>query len=84
MGILDRNCMAGILVSVGAVWLWLKLIRQDAVKAGLWLFLCPIFGIIIAAVLVKDALSLFTLIGVAMVLVGLALSHYEKTDTPME
>ncbi|GAB3418907.1 DMT family transporter [Niabella aquatica] len=72
-------------VSVGAVWLWLRLIRQDAVKAGLWLFLCPIFGIIIAAVLVKDTLSLFTLTGVAMVLGGLALSHYDKkVNTPME
>lgn len=65
-------------VSIGAVWLWLKLIREDAVKAGLWLFLCPICGIVIAALLVKDTLSIFTLVGVAMVLGGLALSHYEK------
>ncbi|HMR83613.1 MAG TPA: EamA family transporter [Niabella sp.] len=72
-------------VSVGAVWLWLKLIQQDTVKAGLWLFLCPIFGIIIAAVLIKDTLSLFTLTGVVMVLCGLALSHYDKkVNTPME
>lgn len=71
-------------VSIGAVMLWLKLIQQDAVKAGLWLFLCPIFGIIIAALLVGDAISLFTVTGVAMVLGGLALSHYDKADPPME
>ena len=71
-------------VSIGAVMLWLKLIQQDAVKAGLWLFLCPIFGIIIAALLVGDTISLFTIAGVAMVLAGLALSHYKKTETPME
>ena len=73
-----------IAVSIGAVMLWLKLIQQDAVKAGLWLFLCPIFGIIIAALLVGDSVSLFTITGVAMVLAGLALSHYDKADAPME
>src|SRR5690606_10710199 len=59
-------------VSIGAVMLWLKLIGEDAVKAGLWLFLCPIFAIIIAALMVNDRISLFTIVGVAMVLCGLA------------
>lgn len=86
----DKNFWIGTiwlatLVSVGAVWLWLKLIKEDAVKAGLWLFLCPIFGIIIAAILVKDRISWHTFAGVALVLSGLALSQYEKrTETPME
>ncbi|WP_114790167.1 EamA family transporter [Niabella yanshanensis] len=72
-------------VSIAAVLLWLKLIKQDAVKAGLWLFLCPIFGIIIAAVLMDDPISLFTVGGLAMVLAGLAISHYDKKlSTPME
>lgn len=65
-------------VSIAAVLLWLKLIRQDAVKAGLWLFLSPIFGILIAAGFVKDRISLFTVTGLAMVLTGLAISHYGK------
>lgn len=72
-------------VSIVAVLLWLKLIRQDAVKAGFWLFLCPVFGIIIAALLVGDAVNIFTITGVALVLAGLALSHYNnKMTTPME
>ncbi len=72
-------------VSIVAVLLWLKLIKQDAVKAGLWLFLCPIFGIIIAAVLMGDKISLFTIGGLAMVLAGLGISHYDKKlGTPME
>ncbi|WP_460763914.1 DMT family transporter [Niabella terrae] len=72
-------------VSIVAVALWLKLIGQDPVKAGFWLFLCPIFGIIIAALLVGDRISLFTIIGVLLVLGGLAISHYEKkVATPME
>ncbi|HRO84257.1 MAG TPA: EamA family transporter [Niabella sp.] len=67
-----------VLVSIGAVMLWLRLIKEDAVKAGLWLFLCPIFGIIIAAILVGDKISLYTILGVAMVLGGLGISHLDK------
>lgn len=74
-----------VLVSIGAVMLWLKLIQEDAVRAGFWLFLCPIFGIIIAAILVGDTISLYTIVGVAMVLAGLGISHYDKKiNTPME
>ncbi|MCH5715828.1 hypothetical protein [Niabella hibiscisoli] len=63
----------------------MRLIKQDAVKAGLWLFLCPIFGIIIAALLMGDQISLFTVAGLAMVLAGLGVSHYDKKlNTPME
>ncbi|HRB80268.1 MAG TPA: EamA family transporter, partial [Niabella sp.] len=74
-----------VLVSIGAVMLWLKLIQEDAVRAGLWLFLCPIFGIIIAAILVGDKISIYTIVGVSMVLAGLAISHYDKKiNAPME
>ncbi|MCH5600134.1 DMT family transporter [Niabella ginsengisoli] len=65
-------------VSIVAVLLWLKLIKQDAVKAGLWLFLCPIFGILIAAILLKDKVSAYTVVGVTLVLTGLGISHYGK------
>ncbi|WP_346236054.1 DMT family transporter [Niabella insulamsoli] len=65
-------------VSIVAVLLWLKLIQQDPVKAGLWLFLCPVFGILIAVLLMKDKISAFTVAGVLLVLLGLAISHYGK------
>src|SRR5690606_40721803 len=54
-------------VSIVAVMFWLKLLQQDTVKAGLWLFLCPIFGIIIANLMVGDTINLYTITGVAMV-----------------
>lgn len=74
-----------VLVSIVSVLLWLKLITQDPVKAGLWLFLSPIFGICIAAITVGDTISRYTIAGVAMVLGGLAISHYDKKiSTPME
>jgi probable blue pigment (indigoidine) exporter len=62
-------------VSIAAVQLWLWLLKTNAVKAGLWLFLCPLFGFVFAAWLMKDSISLYTIIGVAMVIAGLLLSQ---------
>lgn len=60
-----------IAVSIGAVQLWLWLLRKDAVKAGLWLFLCPVFGYIIAAIYTSERIGIYTFLGVALVLLGL-------------
>ncbi|WP_018626924.1 DMT family transporter [Niabella aurantiaca] len=68
-------------VSIGAVVLWLDLLKQDAVKAGMWLFICPVFGIIIAALWVHDPIGIYTIIGVLMVLAGLALSQFSRNKT---
>ncbi|SDE22332.1 DMT family transporter [Niabella drilacis] len=65
-------------VSIGAVLLWLDLLKQDAVKAGMWLFISPVFGIIIAALWVRDPVSIFTILGVILVLAGLALSQSDR------
>lgn len=61
-------------VSIFAVQLWLWLLQTDAVRAGLWLFLCPLFGFIFAAWWMKDAISAYTIAGVLLVIAGLALS----------
>lgn len=58
-------------VSIVAVQLWLWLLKTNAVKAGMWLFLCPLFGFIIAAILANESINLFTFIGVVFVLMGL-------------
>jgi probable blue pigment (indigoidine) exporter len=58
-------------VSIGAVQLWLYLLRDNPVKASFWLFLCPIFGFIMAAVILKEPISAYTFIGVALVISGL-------------
>lgn len=68
-------------VSIGAVLLWLDLLKQDAIKAGMWLFICPVFGIIIAALWVHDPVSIYTVAGVIMVLAGLALSQLNRRKT---
>ena len=61
-------------VSIAAVQLWLWLLQTNAVRAGLWLFLCPLFGFVFAAWLTNDVISIYTVIGVILVVIGLLLS----------
>ena len=65
-------------VSIVAVLLWLWLIRISTLRAGFWLFLCPVFGYAIAAVLMGDRIDEFTLAGVFMVIAGLLISQINK------
>ena len=65
-------------VSIGAVQLWLYLLRDDAVKASFWLFLTPIFGFAIAAIMLNEPISIYTFAGVAFVIAGLYLVQKNK------
>jgi drug/metabolite transporter (DMT)-like permease len=58
-------------VSIGAVQCWMILLKNNAAKAAYWLFLCPVFGFIIAWIFLKEPLSLYTLAGVILVIAGL-------------
>lgn len=69
-----------IAVSIIAVFIWLWLLKLDAVKAGMWLFLCPVSGIIIAALWVGDSINGYTITGLVLVLAGLALSNFKAKD----
>lgn len=62
-------------VSVISMQLWLVLLRDDAVKASMWLFLCPIFGLSISILLLGDPFSIHTLIGTVLVLIALYLGQ---------
>lgn len=65
-------------VSIGAVQLWLQLLKADAVKASLWLYLCPIFGFVYAAFLFNEKISVYTVIGTGLVLAALYLGQSEQ------
>lgn len=60
-------------VSIGAVQLWLYLLKIDTVRAALWLFICPIFGFAYASIILNEPLYIYTLIGTILVLLGLYL-----------
>lgn len=62
-------------VSVVAVQLWLRLLRADAVKASLWLYVCPLFGFLYAYLLLDEPLSIYTGIGTLLVLAALYLGQ---------
>jgi probable blue pigment (indigoidine) exporter len=70
-----------IAVSIGAVQLWLYLLRIDPVKASLWLFLCPIFGFGFAAILLNEPITFYTVVGTFCVIFGLYLAQREKFKT---
>ncbi|MCU0323928.1 MAG: DMT family transporter [Spirosomaceae bacterium] len=65
-------------VSIVAIQLWLYLLKIDAVKASFFLFLCPIFGFIYSSLLLDEPISFYTLIGTALVLVGLYIGQRKK------
>lgn len=58
-------------VSIAAVQFWLYLLKSNPIKASYWLFLCPIFGFIIAHFMTNEPINLYTILGVAFVICGL-------------
>ena len=65
-------------VSVISLQLWFYLLRQNAVKASLWLFLCPIFGFIYSGLLLNEPLSWHTFAGTGLVIAGLYAAQRDK------
>lgn len=65
-------------VSVISLQLWFYLLRQDAVTASLWLFLCPIFGFTYSSFFLDEPLSWHTFVGTALVVAGLYVAQREK------
>jgi probable blue pigment (indigoidine) exporter len=60
-----------VFVSIAAVQMWLYLLKIDTVKAALWLYLCPTFGFVYAKVLMDEPITMFTVVGTLLVIVGL-------------
>ena len=65
-------------VSIIAIQLWLFLLKDNAVKASFWLFLCPVFGYLIANTLMNDPISSYTIAGMVLVITGLYIVQKKK------
>jgi drug/metabolite transporter (DMT)-like permease len=62
-------------VSIVALQLWFFLVKQDPVRASLWMFLCPIFGFFYSWYLLGEPITAYTLAGTALVIGGLVLAQ---------
>lgn len=71
-------------VSIVAVNLWLILLKADAVKASIWLYLCPIFGLILSALLLGEPLTTYTWLGTALVLSAVFIGQQKNAARQMK
>lgn len=67
-------------VSILAVHLWLRLLKVDAVRASLWLYLCPVFGFAYASVLLDEPFTGYTIGGTVLVILALYLGQRKSKD----
>ncbi len=65
-------------VSILAVNLWLRLISMDASRAAMFMFLCPIFGFMIASFLLNEPFTMYTLAGTILVVLALYLGNRKE------
>lgn len=65
-------------VSIVALQLWFFLVKQDPVRASLWMFLCPIFGFFYSWALLGEPITGYTFAGTALVIAGLVLAQQQK------
>jgi drug/metabolite transporter (DMT)-like permease len=65
-------------VSIIAVQLWLRLLKDDAVRASLWLFLCPVFGFMYATFLLHEPFTIHTAVGALLVMAALYVGQFKK------
>jgi probable blue pigment (indigoidine) exporter len=77
----------GIPVSIGAVFLWLWLLSEDSVRASYFLFLCPAFGLLYAYLILDEPFTLYTLVGLIVVMLGLwvgKIKNKQKQHLPLD
>jgi len=67
-----------IAVTIIAYALWLKLLQDDPVRAGLWLFLTPALGYFMAVVILNEPLTPYGIFGALLVAAGLIYSRKKE------
>jgi drug/metabolite transporter (DMT)-like permease len=71
-------------ISITTMLLWFHLLKEDAVKANNWLFLTPIEGYGLSALILGEAITIFYIIAVFLVILGLYLSGNLKVNIKKE
>jgi drug/metabolite transporter (DMT)-like permease len=65
-------------VSIISYSLWLHLLNKDTVKAGMWLFITPLLGFMLAVIIMHEKLTVFAVAGACLVIIGLWISKRSK------
>lgn len=66
-----------------ATWIWFLLVgRIGAVRAATFHFLSPLFGVIIAALLLNERFGLSDVVGAAIVAVGILMVQIARIPMP--
>lgn len=71
-------------VSIVAYALWLNLLHRDTVKAGIWLFLTPAIGYLIAVIVLNEKVTIYGITGSVLVVSGLLYSKRTKKVAVLE
>jgi probable blue pigment (indigoidine) exporter len=66
-------------VTIIAYALWLKLLHADPVKAGIWLFLTPVLGYMMAVLIMNERITIYGVCGAILVIIGLLYSRRKVT-----
>ena len=61
-------------VSIGAMAIWFGMVRKDALRASTWLFLTPIAGYSLAALVLGEPIHIWDAAGAVLVMSGLVVS----------
>lgn len=68
---------------LAATWVWFLLVgRIGAVRAATYHFLTPFFGVAVAAMLLREGLGIYDVIGVGIVMVGILAVQLSKAKPP--
>ncbi|HEY4111900.1 DMT family transporter [Puia sp.] len=65
-------------VSIGAVQLWLYLLKRDAARSSFWLFLCPVFGFAYSNIFTGEPITAYTIVGMVLVIAGIYWQNTRK------
>lgn len=76
---LDMNFAMGlfwqvVMTSIVSMLLWFYLLKKDPIKANNYLFLTPIFGYLLAWLILKENITMYHLFGAILVIGGLLIS----------
>lgn len=69
-----------IVLSFIANMIWMYLVKHDPVTAASWLYLVPVFGYLFGYLLLGESITLYSVAGTAMVIVGLVISKQKKKE----